>query len=353
MGKKSQIFSHPWDPWFIDFRTLQELHMLVFECPFCKAKLPAPQDRAAQLFVCPACQKSQATRLPQYSAHGVLPGTRPAREDDDGDLDRDDEDRPRPRKPAGDSGAGAAAAAGMGIGMILLIVGGIAGCCLCVPAILVGLLLPAVSKVREAAARAQTTNNAKQIALACIQHQDAMRHLPSPRMQPPLPMNPAPELSWRVTILPFIEQGNMFNQFNKNQAWNGPNNQQFANNMPIVFGDVADKGQPNLSQTKFQYFTGPNTMFPDPLRKISVVEIKDGTSNTFLFAQAATPVQWSQPTDMTIGDGPLPLPADTFIAAFCDGSVRLIDRRRVDDGVLRLVINPNDGQPLPLGWENP
>ena len=327
--------------------------MSVFECPFCKAKLPARVDRAAQPLVCPACQKSQASRLPQYPPHGLLPGTRQAREDDDDDLDRDDEDRPRPRKPAGDSGAGAAAAAGMGIGMILLIVGGIAGCCLCVPAILVGLLVPAVQKVREAAARAQTTNNAKQIALACLQHQDAFRHLPSPRMQSQLPMNQAPELSWRVSILPFVEQGNMFNVFKKDQAWNGPNNQQFANNMPMIFAEAGDVGKLNLSLTKFQYFTGPNTMFPDPLRKVGLQDIKDGTSNTFLFAQAATPVQWSQPADMAIGDGALPLPADTFIAAFCDGSVRLLDRRRVDDGVLRQVINPNDGQLLPLGWDNP
>ena len=240
----------------------------------------------------------------------------------------------------------------MGIGMILLIVGGIAGCCLCVPAILVGLLVPAVQKVREAAARAQTTNNARQIAIACISHQDANRHFPSPRMQPQLPMNPAPELSWRVSILPFVEQGNMFNAFKRDQAWNSPNNQQFASNMPMLFGDASDVGKAGLSQTKFQYFTGPNTMFPDPLRKISAAEIKDGTSNTFLFAQAATPVQWSQPVDMTIGDGALPLP-DTFIAAFCDGSVRPIDRRKVNDGVLRQVIDPNDGQPLPMGWDNP
>jgi hypothetical protein len=49
-------------------------------------------------------------------------------------------------------------------------------------------------------------------------------------------------------------------------------------------------------------------------------------------------------------NGALPLPADRFLAAMADGSVRMVDRSRVNEQVLRLVIDPNDGQQLPMDW---
>ena len=79
--------------------------------------------------------------------------------------------------------------------------------------------------------------------------------------------------------------------------------------------------------------------------------IPDGTSNTFLFAEAQTGVPWTKPADMAIGAGGLPLPADRFLAAMADGSVRIIDRKKLDDRVLRMLIDPADGQQLPQDWD--
>ena len=322
---------------------------------------------------CPLAAKSPFDGLPRWpeATHTMLAGAHQARPDDENDddgkfadkpragnksknddEDDGDEDRPRPKKrsPAS-SGAGAAAAgAGIGIGMILLIVGGIGACCLCVPGILVALMFPAIQKVRDAAANAEALNNARQIALGCHSHNDRWKSLPSPRMQPQPPQNQSPELSWRVSILPFVGQDPLFNQFNKGQAWNGPENQRHVNRMPMIYNNPSEAGGPNSSQTKFQYFTGPNTLFPDPLRKVNLIEIMDGTSNTFLFAEAATPVTWSQPVDMVVGNGPLPLPANRFIAAMADGTARIVNRRSASDDVLRQVINPSDGKFGPPGW---
>ncbi|MBI2805279.1 MAG: hypothetical protein HYX68_09905 [Planctomycetes bacterium] len=85
---------------------------------------------------------------------------------------------------------------------------------------------------------------------------------------------------------------------------------------------------------------------------MTLAAIPDGSSNTFLFAEAQTPVPWTKPADMAITpNGALPLPPDRFLAAMADASVRMVDRRNVNDGTLRLLIDPRDGQALPVNWD--
>jgi hypothetical protein len=81
-------------------------------------------------------------------------------------------------------------------------------------------------------------------------------------------------------------------------------------------------------------------------------DIADGAERTILFAEAADAVVWSRPADMAIGpDQELPLPAERFLAAMADASVRMIYRKTIDDTVLRQLINPNDNLPV-AGWDN-
>jgi len=89
-------------------------------------------------------------------------------------------------------------------------------------AILIGLLLPAVQKVREAAARSKCSNNLKQLALACHSYADVNNGLPPAMIDLAGSNWSAPNNtagygpSWIVLILPYIEQGPLYNQVSQN-----------------------------------------------------------------------------------------------------------------------------------------
>ncbi len=88
-------------------------------------------------------------------------------------------------------------------------------------AILLGLLLPAVQKVREAAARMQCSNNLKQIGLACHSFHDANTGLPPGYTATSGPSSTSPGWGWAAYLLPYIEQDNLFRQINLNAPLEG------------------------------------------------------------------------------------------------------------------------------------
>jgi prepilin-type N-terminal cleavage/methylation domain-containing protein len=138
-------------------------------------------------------------------------------------------------------------------------------------AILIGLLLPAVQKVREAAARTQCTNNLKQLALGMHAHHDAVGVMPWGRSKGSLDSP-----SWALLILPYIEQQNLWNRF-LDPNINGTSYPMIVRGAkPVVTTQNLIRGQwvnTGLMQTQLRLFNCPS-------RQPRVVREQDGNSVT-------------------------------------------------------------------------
>src|SRR5262245_47021688 len=190
-------------------------------------------------------------------------------------------------------------------------------------AVLIGLLLPAVQKVRQAAARSQCANNLHQIGLACHNYHDTNQAFP-PRYGPAPPLTP-----WMVLLSPYLEQTPFFNKWVAATSTasaplqaiqaevRGGSNSLYATVIPNLICPVDPLPTPPL----LIYPTGASSSFPDGVysslssygpntgtrgpailiglpyiddgvflvdvsRSIRVTDITDGTSCTILFGEA-------------------------------------------------------------------
>jgi prepilin-type N-terminal cleavage/methylation domain-containing protein/prepilin-type processing-associated H-X9-DG protein len=152
-------------------------------------------------------------------------------------------------------------------------------------AILIGLLLPAVQKVRAAAARVQCENNLKQMGLAMHGFHDTYKHFP------PGFNNAAPGLNWgwASMILPFVEQSTMQNNLVMT-ATLGPTS--FTQMSLPLFVCPSD---PNAGPNNPWFPTGYGVsnypiseQISDGGSKIKVLQITDGTSNTIMIGERDT-----------------------------------------------------------------
>jgi len=208
-----------------------------------------------------------------------------------------------------------------------------------------GLLLPAVQKVREAAARTQDANNLKQLAIAMHNYAAA-----AGKGFPPAAICDAagkPLLSWRVALLPYLEANDLYKQFNLNESWDSPHNRRLSALMPAVYATPA--ALPTLGETHYRVFVGNGAVL-DQDRSTRLAQITDGTSNTLLIVETADSVPWTKPDGIAYDPkGPLPRFASfyggAFLAAFADGSVRTL-RADLPEATLRALITRAGGEPV-------
>jgi prepilin-type processing-associated H-X9-DG protein len=218
-------------------------------------------------------------------------------------------------------------------------------------------MLPAVQKVREAADRIKSANNLKMLGLAMHKYEDVHGHFPPAVVYGR--DGKTPLYSWRVELLPYLEEQALYDQFKKDEPWNGPNNVKLLPLMPKVFALPA---APDDTKTPYQVFVTPvprgAPVPPDAApfggsQPPRVAAIRDGLSNTLMIAEAATSVPWTQPVDLTFDPkGPLPrlgppTGTPTFNVLFFDGSVRAL-KRDLKPETLKALITHQGGEVVEL-----
>jgi hypothetical protein len=376
--------------------------MISVQCP-CGLSIRLQDDLAGKKVRCPRC--AAVHLLTPMLGVGML-GARSARSDDDDDdrvthkpksrrpTSRDDDDDDRPSKKRL-SGADAPASSGMatfalvcglgtcclpgilmwpaiilGIiaitqingsngqltgmgkavtGLIFGLVGNIIGVgiyCLIflviVPLIFVGAIGGAVV-VADQALKTETKNNLKLIGVGIHQHHEAKQSFPS--------QSTPNGLSWRVSVLPYVDQDPLYRRFDMKSNWDAPQNRLLQNQRPPIYQSKVS-GVFDQQRTSYQSTIGPNGLYRNKDEKLTTIGVPDGTSNTiFAFDAPRDHVVWTQAADLQI-DNARPLPnaiqpfggqTMTYSVIMLDGSVKTISRPKINDDVLRKLIDPRDG----------
>ncbi|UUO05733.1 DUF1559 domain-containing protein [Blastopirellula sp. J2-11] len=223
--------------------------------------------------------------------------------------------------------------------------------------VLIALLLPAVQSARDAARRMASSNNLKQIALAMHFFHDTNGSFPP---QAITDKEGKKLLSWRVMILPFLEQNALYEQFHLDEPWDSEHNIKLIEQMPAIYRNprsMAPEGYTTYmgSLGKGMFFEQPAATPEGKLfaKGIGFRNITDGTSNTIMCVEAndEAAVVWTQPSDLEVdlmnvwknlGKSQL----GGFNAAYCDGSVRFISEQTAGK-TLQLLFQRNDGQVIP------
>jgi prepilin-type processing-associated H-X9-DG protein len=249
--------------------------------------------------------------------------------------------------------------------------------CIAIVVILIGLLLPAVRRVREPAARTQCANNLKQLMLAFHNFQSAGSSDPSAEGVLPTGCigrgtEPEERLSWMVALLPYLEQDPLYGRFDQDKGYAG--NLPAAQTTIKMFLCSAPTEEVTDALTQYVAMSGigldaasqpagaPGNGFMGYDRLTSFSKIKDGTSNTIALLETRSDLgPWArggpstlrgfEPTDVPpCGDGrPFGGHPSGMNAAMADGSVRFVSTS-VHPATLAAAITIDGGEPVPREW---
>ena len=205
-------------------------------------------------------------------------------------------------------------------------------------------MFEAIRESRKAATAMSRKNNMKQIGLAFHNFHDTFNHFPAANGNGKRDRVQNTGLSWRVHLLPFIEQAALHSKFNQDEDWDSPHNKALIENMPDIF---KVEGVDKPGHTTVHVFTGDDTAMGTD-EGAGFRDITDGTSNTIL-AVVAGPESaevWTKPGGLEFNpDDPkkvLGTLGEQFLVLICDGSVRFL-KSSIDDETLRNLIQRNDG----------
>ena len=211
-----------------------------------------------------------------------------------------------------------------------------------------------IQQASEADRRARCANNLEQIGQAMHRYRSTYGTFPPAYSKSP---EGKPLLSWRVHILPFLQQQELYDEFHKDEPWDSPHNTSLISRMPAVYICPSWSRVPaNVGKTSYLTPRGPATIFPGA-EAVKMQEITDGLAHTLLVAEAsdAAAVTWTKPDDWDIA---VELKAQSLFGhhpngtnfAFADGSVLFLEKT-ITPKVLQALTTRNGSEVV--NYEHP
>jgi hypothetical protein len=215
--------------------------------------------------------------------------------------------------------------------------------------VLVGLLLPAVQAAREAARRMSSQNNLKQLMLALFNYESAYKRFPTRAICDKETGKPL--LSWRVAILPFIEENALYNEFHLDEPWDSEHNIKLLERMPKVYAHPSLPLPPGMTSYVTYEDTAEAGIGLPTDEGLRIASVTDGLSNTVMIVESAATkaVPWSAPIDLAADvDNPLAGTrlddgAQVLNVAMGDGSVRSLPSG-IDPEVFWFLLTRSGGE---------
>ena len=174
------------------------------------------------------------------------------------------------------------------------------GCgCLMLIGLVIALVLPAVFSAKQSARRMQCSNQLKEITLALHAYHDVYKSLPPAYTTD---ADGKPLHSWRVLILPFIEEQRLYDQIRLDESWDSEHNRQFHNQIPRVYlcptanSDAWVKGA-----TSYMRLMGPGTTTNGP-DTVTLKEVTAGKNSVFWLVEVIPTTCWMEPVDVRVNE---------------------------------------------------
>lgn len=226
------------------------------------------------------------------------------------------------------------------------------------------LVIPSVGAPYSYQQRMHCMNNMRQLILACHNYESAKKSLPPAVIED---NEGNPMHSWRVLILPYIDEQDLYDQYDFDEPWDGPNNSELATKIPAIYQCKLAKLGP--TETTYKFVSDPDAIF-DGTREPMFGDIPDGSSNTIAIVEdGSKPINWMKPEDVSIDeaitaltkvnkahghaiDGMFETTYFGATVALADGSGMFI-RHGVNREELRKALMANDGQIPDLDGSGP
>ncbi|QDT22117.1 hypothetical protein HG66A1_39240 [Gimesia chilikensis] len=216
---------------------------------------------------------------------------------------------------------------------------------------MVDLTIPAILQARAAAQRSRSKYNIKLIVLALHNYYERHHHFPPAIVMGPDGKTPH---SWRVELLPYLDQQALYDEYRMNEPWNSKHNLKIAETVVPVFSHPSSSKPAN---TGYFVVVGDDTAFNNK-QGVSFKEITDGTSNTIAVVEAKRDIPWTKPEDISYDGKKLPQfggffenppvngqPATgVYFVGLCDGRVRML-QDNIDEELLKSLLTIADGKP--------